>query len=122
MAIYSNGKNLWMYKGDTGNMIFSGLPKDKAYTVYFSIFDEDGEKIIQELTATTFNQSTGVATFVVNEATSNDLKVGEFTYALKICADGSEDTVIPETKFENGVYSQEAAPSFIVYPKRVEGD
>lgn len=124
MAIYSNGKNLWMYKGDTGNIIFSGLPKDKVYTVYFSIFDEEGEKIIKEIVATTFVQETGVATFVIDEATSNSLKVGEFTYALKLCveADGSEDTVIPETKLENGVYSQEAAPSFIVYQKRVEGD
>lgn len=122
MSIFSNKKNLWMYKGDTGNILFSGLPKDKAYTVYMSIFDEDGEKIIKEIVATNFNQSTGVATFIIDETISNDLKVGEFTYALKICSGGSEDTVIPETKLENGVYSQEAAPSFIVYSKRVEGD
>jgi len=122
MAIYQNGKNLWLYQGDTGNILFSGLPMDKAYTVYMSIFDEDGEKIIKEITATSFNQATGVATFVVDEDASNSLQVGEFTYALKICSDGSEDTVIPETKLEDGVYSQEAAPSFIVYPKRVEGD
>ena len=122
MAIYQNGKNLWLYQGDTGNILFSGLPMDKAYTVHMSIFDEDGEKIIKEITATSFNQATGVATFVVDEDASNSLQVGEFTYALKICSDGSEDTVIPETKLEDGVYSQEAAPSFIVYPKRVEGD
>ena len=123
MAVFSsNNKDLWMYKGDTGNILFTGLPKDKLYTVYLSIFDEDGDKILNEIAATSFNQSTGVASFIIDETISNDFKVGEFTYALKICADGSEDTVIPETKLENGIYSQEAAPSFTVYAKRVEGD
>lgn len=87
-----------------------------------SIFDEDGEKIIKERQATSFTQSTGKALFIFDEDFSNDLKVGEFTYALKICANGSEDTVIPETKLENGAYIKEAAPSFVVYSKRVEGD
>ena len=122
MAIFSNGKNLWMYKGDTGNIIFSGLPTDKAYAVYLSVYDEDGERIIKEVLATNFNQASGVATFVIDEDTSNDLSDGEFTYALKICSNGSEDTIIPETKLEDGIYVREPAPSFTVLPKRVEGD
>lgn len=120
MAIFQDGQNLWMYKGDTGNIIFSGLPTDKAYSVYMSIYDESGEKILKEIEATNF--SLGVATFVINEAISDTLKVGEFTYALKICAGGSEDTVIPETKLVNGVYEAQPAPVFEVKYKRVEGD
>lgn len=121
MAIYQDGKNLWMYKGDTGNIVFSGLPKDQSYTVYLSIFDADNDRILTEITATNYDQVNGTATFIINEDTSNLLKVGTFTYALKGCYGGSEDTWIPETKLENGAYIPQDAPSFEVKAKRVEG-
>ena len=122
MAIYKNSTGLWLYKGDTGNITFSGLPTDKAYTCYFSVYDEDNERIVKEITATSFNQVEGVATFTINEDTSNSLPVGDYTYALKICASGEEDTVIPETTLEDEEYVQQPAPSITVLPKRIEGD
>lgn len=122
MSIFTeNGKDLWMYLGDTGNIIFSGLPTDKIYTCYFSVFDEDNDRIVAEITATSFDQTTGVATFVVNEEKSKLLRVGDYTYALKICAGGAEDTVIPETKLVDGNYVAQSAPKFTVKPQRTEG-
>jgi hypothetical protein len=122
MTLFSNNKDLWLYKGDTGNVSFGGLPKDKLYTAFFSIFDEDAERIIKEIPAKVYNQVEGTADFVIDKITSDELPIGDFTYALKICANGSEDTIIPETALENGVYVQKPAPSFSVYAKRVEGD
>lgn len=122
MTLFYNGKNLWLYKGDTGNIKFSGLPTDKIYTAYLSVYDEDSERIIMETPSVGYDQTNGVAYFVIDEGSSNKLSIGEFTYALKLCANGSEDTVIPETVLVDGVYTQMPAPSFSVYAKRVEGE
>lgn len=121
MAIFANGKNLWMYKGDTGQVAFSGLPTDKLYNVYMSIYDENTNTIKDEIQGV-FNQSDGVVLVTMDKTTSDKLVVGEFTYALKGCYDGSEDTWIPETKLVNNEYVQEAAPTFTVLYKHVEGD
>jgi len=123
MAVYANGTSIFMYKGDTGQIEFTGCPIDKNYSVYFSIFDEDNNKIKTEIQGT-FNQSTGKATITFTEQISNTLPVGEFTYAFKGRATVSgvieEDTWIPETKVEGSEYVTQSAPSFTVYPKRVE--
>lgn len=124
MAIFNSTttKEILLRKGDTGNIYFTSIPKDKAYNIYLSIYDADSDKIIKELQATTFVQAAGQAYFAIDEDTSNSLPVGEWVYYLKICADGTEDTIIPRIYTENGEIVVESAPKFTVLNKGVEGD
>jgi len=122
MAILSAGQNIYLRQGDTGNITFSGLPKDKAYNVYLSIYNPDTNSILKEIVHTTFTQSTGVALFTINETISNALPVGEWEYGLKICSSGSEDTILPRAYVDNGELIQETVPKFTVDYKYSEGD
>ena len=123
MSIFVTGQNIYMRQGDTGNITFSGLPKDKAYTVYLSVYNPDENTILKELVAASFTQATGVAIFTFNEDFSNSLPVGDWIYGLKICAnDGSEDTILPQTSIKDGKLVQSAAPTFTVDYKVVEGE
>ncbi len=121
MAIFVNeDKSMWMYEGDTGNIGVTGLPTDKNYVGYFSIYNEETGKIVAELSA---NVLSGEATFIMPREKSDALKEGDYTWGLKGCCtdDDSEDTWVPETKLENGVYEAQPAPAFVVRAKRVEG-
>lgn len=122
MAIYSSGQNIYLRQGDTGNITYKGLPKDKSYNVYLSVYNPDTNIILRELQAASFTQSTGVAIFTFNEDFSNSLPVGEWEYGLKICAGGSEDTILPQTTIEDGEIVKYPAPSFVVDNKVTEGD
>lgn len=121
MSIFATGQNIYMRQGDTGNITFSGLPKDKNYEVYLSVYNPDENTILKELLAASFTQATGVAIFTFDEDFSNSLPVGDWIYGLKICADGSEDTVLPQTSIVNGKLVQSASPTFTVDYKIVEG-
>ena len=115
-----------MRQGDTGNVEFTGLPEDANYSVYMSIYNEDTNTIIAEQAATTYTQTggedKGKAVFTFDETFSNSLPVGDWNYGLKICANGTEDTLLPKTSLENGKLVKEPAPSFTVDNKIVEGD
>ena len=121
MAMYEANQDIYIRQGDTGNMVFTGLPRDKAYDVYFSIYNPDENTIIKELKADQFTQSTGIAAFVYDEDFSNSIPVGGWSWALKICKDGMEDTVVPRTYIENGKIMQGKIPTFTVDNKVVEG-
>lgn len=123
MAIFADEKgNIYLRQGDTGNVTFSGLPKDKNYGVYISVYNPDNENILKETQATSFVQATGVALFTFDEDFSNDLPVGDWTYGLKICAGGSEDTVLPRTYInDSNEIIKEAPLNFVVDYKYVEG-
>lgn len=122
MSVFATGQNIYLRQGDTGNITFSGLPTDKNYSVYLSVYNPDNDTILKELLAASFTQGTGVAIFTFNEDFSNDLPVGDWTYGLKICADGSEDTVLPRAYIDDsGELIKEAAPTFTVDSKYVEG-
>ena len=122
MTLFKQDNNLQLRQGDTGNIGFKRLPTDKPYNVYFSIYDPDLNTILKEVMATSFSQQTGVAVVTFNEDFSNSLPVGEWVWGLKICADGSEDTLIPRTYTDNGIVINESAPKFTVLDKYVEGD
>lgn len=122
MSVFSTGQNIYLRQGDTGNIEFSGLPTDKEYDVYLSVYNPDNERILQEVLAANFVQDTGVALFTFDEDFSNALPVGDWTYGLKICANGSEDTVLPRAYINDaGELIKEAAPQFTVDYKYVEG-
>lgn len=122
MTILSTGnKSLYVKQGDTGNVAFRGIPTDKNYAVYLSVYNPDTNDIINEFLLT-FNQETGVATFLLDEDSSNALPVGDWVYALKICADGMEDTLLPRAYTDDeGELVREDAPQFTVDYKYVEG-
>ena len=123
MSVFSSGQNIYLRQGDTGNITFSGLPTDKAYAVYLSIYNPDNDRIIQEAQAASFTQATGEALFTFDEEFSNSLPVGDWTYGLKICGSGSEDTVLPRAYInDSGELIKEAAPTFTVDYKYVEGE
>ena len=122
MTVYSVGQNIYLRKGDTGQVEFRGLPTDKTYTAYFSVFNEETNKIMAELSVLVNN---GEAVFQFNNTFSDSLSVGEWVYGLKICsgagASAMEDTLLPRTYVENDEIIQEPAPQFVVYDKVVEG-
>lgn len=122
MSVFSTGQNIYLRQGDTGNITFSGLPTDENYDVYLSVYNPDNDSILTETTAASFDRVNGIALFTFDETFSNALPVGDWTYGLKICAGGSEDTVLPRAYInDSGELIKEAAPQFTVDYKYVEG-
>lgn len=122
MSVFSTGQNIYLRQGDTGNITFSGLPTDEDYSVYLSVYNPDNDRILQETLAAEFDRVEGVALFTFNEDFSNGLPVGDWTYGLKICANGTEDTVLPRAYINDaGELIKEPAPQFTVDYKYVEG-
>ena len=127
MTILNKGQDLYIRKGDTGNIIFTGLPTDKVYIAYMSVYDEEKGKIltVPELSAQV-DQSTGAVNIWAGEAFSDKLPVGEWVYGLKIKSETndviSEDTLLPRSYIdESGNLVNEPAPAFVVDEKIVEG-
>ena len=96
MTVYSVGQNIYLRKGDTGQVTFKGIPTDKTYTAYLSVFDEETEKILAEVSVLV---NDGEAMFSFSNSFSDSLKVGEWVYGLKICSgtgvSATEDTLLP---------------------------
>ena len=122
MTLLNEGINLFIRQGDTGNVSYSNLPKDKDYDVYFSVYDTDTYKIIKEIEGV-FNQADGTVLFTFGTSFTDDIPVGEWGYGLKICADGTEDTILPRAYTnEAGELVRDDAPMFTVWEKVAEGD
>lgn len=134
MTILTSGQNIYLRQGDTGNLTFQGLPADKKYTAYLSIYNEETNAISKEFKSYDYKTNTtgsngsavGVAYFKITAELSNSLEVGEWKYGLKVCATDanglSEDTVIPRSyKDDEGNIINEEAPTFTVDYKYVEG-
>ena len=117
-----NQQGIYLKKGDTGNIGISGIPTDKSYSVYMSIYNEDTNTILKEILMSNYNQPEGTGSFIIDTTISDSLPVGEWVYAIKICASGSEDTIIPKTRVEDGVIVNYPAPKFTVDYKYVEGE
>ena len=118
MAIYTGNDTVYLRKGDSGNIQVNGLPDDKNYAVYFSIVDDNGNIIKEWVVFSNYNTN---VTFVLSASETDELPPNDYTYGIKICADGQEDTLIPRTTVENGTIKQYAAPTLTVGEKVVEG-
>lgn len=125
MTILNSGQDLYIRKGDTGQVEFRGLPTDKTYTAYLSIYDEDTNKKLTETAGVTVVDGSAIIYF--SKDFSDSLKVGEWVYALKICATVdilgvSEDTILPRSYIDDsGNLVNEPAPRFTVDTKMAEG-
>lgn len=121
MTLLNDGQNLFIRQGDTGNIVYKNLPTDKNYSVYHSIYDPDTYKILGEIQGV-FTQATGTVAFTFGTDYTDTLPVGEWEYGLKICAGGSEDTILPRAYTnEQGELVREPAPTFTVWDKVTEG-
>lgn len=126
MAVIGTEDNsLYIRQGDTGQVEFTGLPTDKVYTAYMSIYNEETNKIVAKTDGV--NVTNGSAIIYFNQSFSDSLPVGDWVWALKICATvpvlgTSEDTVIPRSYVDDsGTLISEPAPAFTVDYKMVEG-
>jgi len=131
MAIYKKGMyDLYMYKGDTGNIKINGIPTNGNYYIYLNItyaegtVDEDGSSGYELYVESHCRPEVIIP---ISTIISDKLPVGIHTYAVKLCLQNdydqyTEETVIPPLKntnltplnFKNKAY-------FSVYPKQVEG-
>lgn len=106
-------------QGDSGELTVMGIPDDREYDVYFSMYDKD-KNILFELKETPVDQS---VTFKITPAHSNLLtvpagnKTAIYFYAVKRCyePDNFEDTLIIGDKAISG------ENKVTVYPLLVEG-
>ena len=118
--VIDNTMAITMYKGDTGNILFEGLPTDREYTGWFAVNDDDTGRVLFEKQST-YNKSEGTAIASITE--DDDIPVGEWSYTFKLCyaLDGIENTVLPYLDVVDGVTVQQTPPMFIVLDKRAEG-
>lgn len=106
-------------QGDTGKIVISGIPTDKEYLLYFSIYDND-RKILHEQSA---RPSEGQVTFNLPPAVTDNLTVAKgvkyatYYWGIKLCyePDDYEDTLLVGDKSIGDVNKIK------VYPKIVEG-
>ena len=106
-------------QGDSGEITFMDIPRDRNYLVYFSVYNQK-RKIIFELQGTPFE---GTITFYLSPEDMDKLEVkvndsaATYYYGVKICVpeDDFEDTVLVADK-ELGELN-----IMTVYPKIVEG-
>ena len=127
MAIYvSQNGDIHLFKGDSGNITFTGIPEDKNYTVYFAISEPDSGTIIGDELSVSSSNNTSVtftlsASYTDQLASNSDDSVAVYQYGLKLCSNSDEYTVIPKVVIKNNEPSFLPAPKVIVHQKFVEG-
>lgn len=107
-------------QGDSGKLLVEGLPTDRNYRCYFSVYDIN-RKIIFELGEDVTPE--GKVTFTLSPAYTNLLEVPTkqknllYFYGIKICCeeDDYEDTLIIGSK------TYKDLNQFVVYPLITEG-
>lgn len=110
-----------LYQGDSGEVVVSGLEKDKSYTLYFAIQDKNRNLIGEELQVSVTNSS--YVTFVLTSEYTDLLTVPKnkpyevYFYGVKACeTDGSkEDTLF----IADNTYGD--LNRIVVYPRKVKG-
>jgi hypothetical protein len=119
MLLKDDSHNIWIRKGDSGNIVFNGIPTDANYTVALSVFNPSNNKLIKQFVEySAFNPS---VKFSKTAKDIDELPVGEHAYALKLCNGDMEDTVIPKAEVIDGQIVEYSAPSFTVANKLAEG-
>lgn len=106
-------------QGDSGEITFTDIPSNKAYTAYYSVYNSK-RKIMFELSCVPFE---GLATFYLTPENMDKLtvpvgdKTAIYYYGLKIClpSEHYEDTLVIGNKEINSLNK------ITVYPKITEG-
>ena len=117
--IDENG-NITVIQGDSGQLVISGIPIDKNYSVYFAVQDENRKTIGGEIFVNSNKNSSVIFVLTPNLTDLLIVKKGEefatYYYGIKICSsDGMEDTLLIGNSQIGDLNT------ITVYPKKVEG-
>ncbi len=119
--IIDNDGTISLYQGDSGELVVSGLDKNKNYTVFFAIQDSDRNLVGEELQVAVTDSDT--VTFVLTPEYTDLLNVPKqkpyeiYFYGIKACEIGKniENTMfIADTTYGD-------LNRIIVYPRKVKG-
>lgn len=127
--IVDENGNIELVQGDNGMLVVEGIPTDKDYIVYFSIYDSGrnvmGSQIQVSAYGGTAPNTTRISTvtFAIPASLTDLLTVQkrkeytEYYYGIKICeaSSGTEDTLMINDNDIGDVNT------ITVYPKKVEG-
>lgn len=111
--------NIFIYQGDSGQVVVSGIPTDKNYDVFFMVKDLYNRQIGESLKVVS-NFCSNVR-FMITSEFSNFLKIPEgeqagfYTYGLKT----KDDAGVENTLFVKGCCYGDLN-HIIVFPKKVE--
>ena len=112
---------IYLYQGDTGEIVINGIPDDQNYKVYFAVQDMMRNPIGKEIELNSLGNSS-VAIYL-NASLTNELtvptnkKYETYQYGVKICTPGTlnEDTLF----ISDGDFG--TVNTMYVYPRKVEG-
>lgn len=113
-------KTIYVRAGDSGSVTIGGIPTDENYKVSLGVYNPLNKEIIAETSNHSANEeqvSLGISTDM-----TTTIGVGRYYYAIKLSAQGEEQTVLPKAQLDddNKLFIPNA-PIFIVKPKMVEG-
>lgn len=121
MILIDKDGTMYIYQGDSGEVVITGFDSDVKATVYFAIQDEDRNLVGEELQVAVNNSDT--VTIVLTSEFTDLLTVPKnkpyqmYYYGIKAC---HQDGLTEDTLFvENGTYGD--MNPIIVYPKKVKG-
>ena len=122
MIIADKDGTIYLYQGDSGELVFKGLDCSKPYKVCLAIHNKDGILVGEELTVNTNNSD--VAVFVLTADFTDLLRVPKkrpfevYYYGIKTCVmdTGEEDTLF----IANNTYGD--MNRIVVYPRKVSGN
>ena len=114
--------NIELYQGDSGEIYIEGIPTNRNYHVFFSIYNSNGKIIGDEVDIYSYNADTVVLTIPSSltdllTVTGGIESTEEYYYGVKLC---DEENGIEDTQYVNGGKMGELN-TITVYPKKVEG-
>jgi hypothetical protein len=121
MISIDNEGTIFLYQGDSGELVIQGLNSDRTYTVCFAIQDKNRNLIGEQLQVSVSNSD--MVTFVLTSEYTSLLTVPKgkpfevYYYGVKACETSAsrEDTMF----IANSTYGD--LNSVIVYPRKVKG-
>ncbi len=88
--------NLQTFAGDSGVLSIGNIPTDKPdYVLYMEIHGK--EDVIKQVSL----NGSDSATIEITVEDTTKLGVGQWPYGVKLCADGDEDTYIPDLRISS---------------------
>lgn len=119
--IIDNDGTISLYQGDSGELVVSGLDREKNYTVFFAIQDSNRNIIGEELQVSVTDSDT--VTFILTPEYTDLLNVPKnkpyeiYFYGIKACE--------TDKNIENTMFVAESTYGdlnrVIVYPRKVKG-
>ena len=122
MIVTDKDGTIYMYRGDSGELVFKGLDESKSCTVCLAIQDKNRNLVGQELNLNVAKSDT--VTFILTPDFTDLLVVPKnkqyaiYYYGVKVCDANSqkEDTLF----VDNNTYGD--LNRIVVYPRKVAGD